>query len=62
MCETIDKIIYGLNSHFPPKHFKAGYDEEGNLYFRCNMTEILFDKNGNIVEAKNSPFQNNTIK
>jgi hypothetical protein len=58
MCTTIDNIIDGLNSHFDNKVFKAGYMEDGNIYFRCNMTEILFDKNGAIVQAQSRPKNN----
>lgn len=58
MCVTIDNIIEGLNSHFDNKIFKSGYDAEGNIYFRCNMTEILFNKNGVIIEARSKPENN----
>lgn len=60
MCVTIDNIIEGLNSHFDNKIFKSGYDTEGNIYFRCNMTELLFDKNGVVIQAQSRP--NNPVE
>lgn len=58
MCVIIDNIIEGLNLHFDNNTFKSGYDIEGNIYFRCNMTEILFDKNGVVIQAQSRPENN----
>jgi len=65
MCETIDKILEGLNAHFDKRYFNSGYDDEGNLYFRCNGTELFFNKKGAIIKANSqpitTPYQSNEI-
>lgn len=61
MCITIDNIIEGLNTNFDNTIFKTGYDIEGNIYFRCKTTEVLFDKNGVVIQAQSRP-ENNPFK